>query len=137
MTTEQWVLLVISIAGNVAVAIWALVTKLAPGWQQARIAGDQDEREHRQGLESVRQKYGILENSWTADRLSTLLEMDATFIREQVWDGITDLQKRQQITESTLAQTRDTLANLFAAVEELREALEHNDRMVKEQNQDG
>lgn len=137
MSDEQWILLILSVLGNVGVAVWALVKNLIPTWQQAGIAEKTDEREHRQTLEEARQRYSILNEAYTSDRLSVLLEENESFIRERVWEELAKISERQRKTEYTMAQTRDTLAILCSAIEELREVIKRNGRMDKEQDSSG
>jgi len=90
-----------------------------------------DKQEHTQEIEKEKTRYGILQSSWREDKLATLLEDDASFIREKIDKKLDrveskidkDIAEKLYRFEMTIAQLRDIISVLSREAYELRKLL--------------
>ena len=94
----------------------AALSRLYTGRNKAM--GDIREHDQRIQLEDVR--YRHLQDSWQQDRLSFILEENESFIREQVWLKLGDIEQAIRRTELTLAQMRDSLMIVYKELSHIR-----------------
>lgn len=115
-----------------ATAIWAVFKVIIPQFVQFKLRQSADEQEHRQKLERERSHYANMENAGWSSKISEILELDESFIREEVWrqllksdEKADDRYKAIEMVmarfENTLADVRAELAVLDQDVMKLRE----------------
>lgn len=135
MTIEQLLTLLAGLAGA-AGAVWALVAKIIPRIVDAKLADREsereavrDNREHRQAVESKILEMDLLERSVKTDKMTELLEMDASFIREVVHKKLESIESMVKTLTFRVDQTRDVLVILNSIISEVRDELEepHDD----------
>lgn len=135
MTTET-LLTILTGLGAAAGAVWALVAKILPKIVEAQIADREsdreaarDRREHRQAVEEKLLEMDLLERSVATDKMTALLEMDASFIREVVYKKLDSIEAMVKTLTYRMDQTRDVLVILNSIISEVRDELNeaHND----------
>lgn len=97
------------IASSVAILHYTGIIKLLG----ERVA---DQQEHIQSAEEKREQYRRLQDSWQQDRISTLLEENESFIRERIWEKLTEIEMGVRKLDMTVAQTRDTLGAVYREI---------------------
>ena len=130
MEELNWTTIIISILSTlttVGASIWALVKTILPKLIEAKIEDRKDTRDFEQELKKAQQSFNNLQTSWTADKLTDILEQDESFIRDIVTSFLRDILKTQDDVKDEIkkfaAQAmihRDTTANLSVEVIRLK-----------------
>lgn len=120
MTTEQILILLTSIGA----AVWALIKVVIPKIIEAKIEDAKDTREYSQELEKSEMRYRQLQDSWTKDKLTDILEQNESFIRDSIHQDLQQIKSKMHQMEMTVAQVRDIMSIVTMEIRGIKDAIE-------------